>query len=163
MCAAECLNDILQACYNSGEELEDGYRSTPIIRPDVPNCTAIIEQLLARCAESVKRLSDAEERMNRNEGLEAEDKDAFAEENEEEQELLTQLGNSIGQLIKLHSDTGALMPWFDSHVAPTFGPYLQPTVNEHFQIVACCLIDDALEFGGAAAAKYAAGPDYFYK
>ena len=80
--------------------------------------------------------------MNRNEGLEAEDKDAFAEENEEEEELLTQLGNSIGQLIKLHSDTGALMPWFDSHVAPTFGPYLQPTVNEHFQIVACCLIDD---------------------
>jgi hypothetical protein len=154
VCAAECLNDILQACYNSGEELENGYRSVPVIRPDVANSSTIVEQLLARCTESVKRLNEAEERMHRNEGLEAEDKGAFAEENEEEEELLTQLGNSIGQLIKLHSDTGAMMPMFDTLIAPTFGPYMQPTVNEHFQIVACCMVDDALEFGGAAAAKY---------
>ena len=45
------------------------------------------------------------------------------------------------------------MPLFDTHISPTFGPYLQPTVNEHFQI-ACCMIDDALEFGGPAASKY---------
>ena len=85
VCAAECLNDILQACYNSGEELEDGYRSISLIRPDVSNCGTIVEQLLARCAESVKRLNDSEDKVNGNEGLDAEDKGVYAEENEEEE------------------------------------------------------------------------------
>ena len=83
---------------------------------------------------------------------------------EEEDELLSSLSTSIGILLKLHSDTGALMPHFDDVVVPLFSPYMiSPAASstkkqhcEHFQIVACCLLDDILEFGGDHAAKYVA-------
>ncbi len=153
-CAAECLNDVLLACYNSGEEQADGTRVNPLVRPDANNSTGVAEALLGRCAESVKRLADSEATFKGNEALEAEDRENFSEAMEEEEELLQQLGSSIGQLLKLHADTGAMMPFFDATIAPMFAPYLQPTVSEHFQIVACCMVDDALEFGGAAASKY---------
>lgn len=153
-CAAECLNDVLLACYNSGEERADGSRVNYAVRPDVNNSTAVAEALLGRCTESVKRLNDSEATFKGNEGLEAEDRENFSEAMEEEEELLQQLGSSIGQLLKLHADSGAMMPFFDATIAPLFAPYLQPNVSEHFQIVACCMVDDALEFGGAQASKY---------
>ena len=80
---------------------------------------------------------------------------------EEEDELLSSLSTSIGMLLKLHSDTGALMSHFDSFVVPVFSPYMIPSTAkkqhcEHFQIVACCLLDDIIEFGGERATKYVA-------
>lgn len=153
-CAAECLNDVLLACFNSGQEQPDGTRVNPLVRPAVDDSCSIAEALLGRCAESVKRLNDSESAFKGNEGLEAEDRENFSEAMEEEEELLQQLGSSVGQLLKLHADTGAMMAFFDATIAPMFAPYLQPSTSEHFQIVACCMVDDALEFGGTAAGKY---------
>jgi len=56
------------------------------------------------------------------------------------------------------------MPHFDNVVVPLFSPYMIAPAAistkkqhcEHFQIVACCLLDDILEFGGKDAAKYVA-------
>ena len=85
---------------------------------------------------------------------EAEDRGTFSEELDEEQELLTNLTDAIGQLLKLHGE--AIMPVMDATVAPLYAPFLGAEQPEALQIVAVCMIDDVLEFGGGAAVKYMA-------
>jgi hypothetical protein len=46
------------------------------------------------------------------------------------------------------------MSVFDTLVVPAFAPYLAADQPIPLQIVAVCLIDDAIEFGGAEACKY---------
>eukprot|EP00981_Chlorochromonas_danica_P002067 scaffold420_cov169-Ochromonas_danica.AAC.27 len=46
------------------------------------------------------------------------------------------------------------MPIFDQVVAPAFSAYLQADKAVPLQILACSLLDDALEFGGEATWKY---------
>jgi hypothetical protein len=46
------------------------------------------------------------------------------------------------------------MPDFDHYIAPAFSPYLRPDQPEALQLVAVYLVDDVVEFGGAAAHKY---------
>ena len=60
--------------------------------------------------------------------------------------------DALGYLIKLHGDS--FMPFFDASIAPSFAPYLQPNAAPGLQAVAVCLVDDALEFGGASGQKY---------
>lgn len=46
------------------------------------------------------------------------------------------------------------MPVFDGSMATSFAPYLDPSQPEALQIVAICIVDDAIEFGGAGAHRY---------
>ena len=87
------------------------------------------------------------------------DKEAFEEQVEEEDEVLTNLVSSIGIILKLHSDTHEVMPIFDSAVVPLFAPYLVSPSSaqakaqhcDHFQIVSTCMFDDIIEYGGQHA------------
>ena len=163
-CSASCLEEILQVCFDSAEEAVDGSRSaaTVLIRPDAANSKIIVTELLTRCTESVNRRTKFEAAFASNEGLEAEDKEAFEEQVEEEDEVLTNLVSSIGILLKLHSDTHDVMPVFDAAVVPLFAPYLvapgaaqaKKQHCDHFQIVATCMFDDIMEYGGQHACKY---------
>lgn len=131
-CAAEVMRDILQTCYESGEELPAGGRSAPLCAPDLDIATGIAEELLASCGESIKRRQEKEEAFAKNEGLEAEDREAFEEDLEEEEECLSNLVDAIGHMIKLHGLT--FMPFFDAKIAPSFAPFLAATAPAQLQV-----------------------------
>lgn len=151
-CAAESLKDILLACYTSGEENSDGSYTTPICAPSLQISGEIAKELLKLCDDSINRKHEKEKEFEKNEGLEDEDRDAFAEELEEEEDTMTNLVDAIGQLLKLHGP--AFMPIFDANIAGAFAPFLQPTQPAPLQILAVCMVDDAIEFGGHGAHKY---------
>lgn len=75
---------------------------------------------------------EKEDEFARNEGLEDEDREAFAEELEEEEDLLINLVDVIGQLVKLHG--AALMPLIDASVVPSFAPFLAPDKPAALQV-----------------------------
>ena len=164
MCSADSMAKILQSCYDSAAQQVDGSRNaaTVMIRPDIATSQMLISELLKCCKESIDRRMAQEEAFQLNQGKEEEDKEAFEEEVEEEDELLHSLGDCIGVLLKLHSDTDTVMSQFDAEVVPFFGPFMSaPTAAssqfcENFQIVSSCLLDDILEFGGVSAQKYVA-------
>ena len=155
VCACESLFEVLTACYESGEEQVNGYRSDAIIKPTLEVSQELMLQILNACAASVKRSTDREQSFNANEGYEGEDKAGFSEEEEEEEETLANLCNAIGLIIKLNANDAtlpALMQTFHDNVAPVFMQYMSSN-NEHFQIVSCCMMDDAIEFGYPDAAQ----------
>ena len=151
-CAAETMRDILAACYSSARELPDGSCVDFLCKPEETVALSVAKDLLKRSKESLGRRKEKEAAFNKNEGLDAEDKEAFQEELEEENELLTNLVDAMGHLLKLFSS--AFMPVFDTLIVPVFAPYLSATQPVSLQIVAVCLIDDAIEFGGEGAMKY---------
>ena len=153
-CAAEALHDIYQACYNSGTENVDGTKAGFMVMPEIGQCQAVTQELMQRCAESLTRRQDKELAFMKNEGLEDEDKEALQEELEEEEDVLRNYVEAIGHFLKLHGES--FMPYFDALIAPAFGPYLSPQQPESLQVVAICMVDDAIEFGGASAHKYIA-------
>jgi len=171
-CSADCLNQILTSCYNSSPENVDGSRNSNnvLIKPDIAVSKAIIIELLNCCQLSVTRRIEKENEFKSNEGLEDEDIEQFETEMEEEEDLLRDIVDSMGVLLKLHSPDNTntshndIMDVFDSHVAPLFAPYLiapgQPgskstdSTCEHFQIVSTCMMDDIIEHGNNNSIKY---------
>jgi hypothetical protein len=151
-CAAEALKDVLAGCYGSGQEQVDGSRTSLLCRPDEATALEITKEVVTRCRDSIGRRQEKEAAFHKNEGLEAEDMTGLAEELEEEDELLTNLADALGQLLKLFGE--GFMPVFDQLVVPVFAPYLAPEQPAQLQIVAVCVLDDAIEFGGATAYKY---------
>ena len=151
-CAAEALRDVLQACFYSGIEAADGSRGEALLRPDLENCAKIVQEVLARCSESLGRHREFHKAFSSNEGLDAEDRGQFSEELEEEEEHFANLTDALGQLLKLHGDS--LMQIFDQSIAPFYAPLLAADQPAQLQVVAVCMIDDVVEFGGAGAAKY---------
>lgn len=131
-CGAESLRDILFACYTSGTEATDGTYSSPLCAPDLAISTAIAQELLQLCGDSIARKQEKEREFASNEGLETEDREAFAEELEEEEDSLTNLVDAIGQLLKLHGES--FMPFFDQIIAPAFAPYLDPSQPVSMQV-----------------------------
>lgn len=131
-CGAESLRDILYACYSSGVESSDGTYSGPLCLPDLEISTAIAQELLQLCGDSISRKQVKEQEFASNEGLEVEDREAFAEELEEEEDSLTNLVDAIGQLLKLHGES--FMPFFDQVVSPAFAPYLSTSQPESMQV-----------------------------
>ncbi len=78
-CVAECLRDVLQACYDSGMETSDGGRVDPACLPDIAIAGGMVEEIMFGCSESVERRKLKEKAFEENEGLEEEDLEAFAE------------------------------------------------------------------------------------
>ncbi len=151
-CEIESFRDILLACYNSGPESVDGFRSEQIAKPSLQLSLGIMKELLGQCAESLIRRKVMEQGIASNAGYDAEDRESASEQLDEEEELLTSLTDSLGQLLKVHGPD--FMPTFDAVIAPAFSTYLQPHNPASLQIIAVCLVDDAIEFGGEPALKY---------
>ena len=151
-CSAEAMRDILEACYETGADNADGTRGAPACAPDMSQAAYLVTELLQCCGDSVARRQERVDNFASNEAVEDEDKDALAEELEDEEELITNLVDAMGQLIKIHGE--AFMTVIDSTVATALAPFLAPTQPEPLQIVAICMVDDIIEFGGAAAVKY---------
>ena len=151
-CAAESMRDVLAACYSSGAEQPDGKYHSFVCAPAEAMALTITKELLKRSKECLGRRAEKEAAFLKNEGLDADDKEGLSEELEEDEELLTNLVDALGQLLKLFSVS--FMPVFDSMIVPMFAPYLAAEQPTALQIIAVCLIDDAIEFGGEAAMKY---------
>jgi hypothetical protein len=152
-CAAEALSSILVVCIEAGGP-EDANGSIPPswCKPDVSSCATITADILQRCQESVVRRAEQERAIKRNEGLDDEDREAKAVQLEEEENLLEVYVEILGLMIKLHGP--AFMPIFDAVIAPAFAPYLSSKQPTALQILAVCVVDDAIEFGGTIAHKY---------
>jgi hypothetical protein len=151
-CAAEALRDVLRACYQSGVEAEDGSRSNFALLPSVPTSEKLVKEVLTRCAESLLRRHSKADAIAKNDGYDEEDRAGVSQELDEEDDLLTTYADTFGQLLKLHGES--FMTEFDHFIAPAFSPYLRPDQPEALQVVAVYLVDDVVEFGGAAAQKY---------
>jgi hypothetical protein len=151
-CAAECLKDILHACYLSGEEGPEGYRSAPMCSPGVDISTGIMTELLTLSGESLDRYKAITDSFAQNEGLEEEDKEGIEDVLEEEEDILRNLVDGMGELIKLHR--GHIMPVFDSKVAAIFSRFLGDGVEDSLKAIAVCLLDDVIEYGEQPARKY---------
>lgn len=151
-CAAEALRDVLQACYLSGTEAEDGTRSNFLVQPDITTSENLVKEVLTRCAESLLRRHSKYDAIQKNDGYDDEDRAGVSEQLAEEDDLLTTFADTFGQLLKIHGES--FMVEFDHFIAPAFSPYLRLDQPEGLQIVAVYLVDDVVEFGGAAAQKY---------
>ena len=151
--AAEAMRDILCSCYEAGG-VENGDGSIPasFCKPEISSCATICAGLLECCQASLERRNEKETSIKRNEGLDDEDREALQEVLEGENDLLEILVDALGQLVKIHGP--AFMPIFDSAIAPALTQYLAPNHPEGLQVVAVCMIDDAIEFGGSMAYKY---------
>jgi len=151
-CGAEAMRDVLQACYQSGAEAEDGTRSTFLLTPSVEVSEKVVQEVLTRCAESLQRRQTKHDEVHRNEGYDEEDLAGASQELAEEEDLLTVYVDIFGQLLKLHGEK--FMTEFDHFIAPAFSPYLRADHPVALQVVAVYLVDDVIEFGGASAHKY---------
>jgi hypothetical protein len=153
-CAAESFRDVLQACYQSGTQTADGNYAGSMVRPSLETAQILIKEVLQQCGDSLRRRKEVEaSAVQGGDRFEAEDRQAELEEQlEEEDDLLSSLADSIGQLLKTFGPE--IMGCFDSFVAPAFAPYLVNTAPQALQTVAVCLVDDAIEFGGDAGHKY---------
>lgn len=151
-CAAEALRDVLQACYLSGTEAEDGSRSNFLVKPDITTSEKLVKEVLTRCAESLLRRHNKNDAIQKNDGYDDEDRAGVSEELAEEDDLLTTYADTFGQLLKIHGEP--FMVEFDHFIAPAFSPHLRLDEPEPLQIVAVYLVDDVVEFGGSAAQKY---------
>ena len=154
ICAADAMRDVVEACFLSGTEAAvDGSRGQFMALPSAAWSRLAVQHLMAKCQESVVRREDKIRAFEQNEGLEGgEDEESFAEELEEEEDLLATLVDALGFLLKLHGEP--FMELIDEKVAPAFAPYLDPSQPAALQTVAVCMLDDIFEFGGAAALKY---------
>ena len=152
--AAVAFRDILQACYESGHENADGSRDhkAVMICPSLESAQSSSKRLLALAAESINRRTEMENEFTSSEVLEDEDRGAFEERIEEEEELLSNLVDAIGQFIKLHRE--AFMPFFNMSIAPSLTPYLSPEQPKSLQVVAVCIMDDVIECGGKGMEMY---------
>jgi hypothetical protein len=152
-CAVEALRDVIEICYESGTvQNSDGiYSNWQICLPSLDMSLTILKELLLKCQESLLRRGEKERAILRNEGLDAEDRDSYAVELEVEEDLITAIIQTISEFFKIHRSE--LMPFVDQHVAPHFASYLSPTQPQALQVIAVCLLDDILEFGGPEACQ----------
>jgi len=152
--AAEALRDLLHACFESGPLGDDGSRDSKSVlcKPSLEVAQQASNILLELSGESIARRAEKETEFESSEVLEDEDRGSIEEDIAMEEELLTNLVDGIGQFIKLHGED--FMPHFNTAIAPKFAPFLAPTQPKPLQVIAVCMIDDAIEFGGAQMHHY---------
>jgi hypothetical protein len=152
-CLSESLRDVLICCYETGFENVDCKRYNFVCIPDVNTSLNIIQQLLERCNESVQRKNAKEHAIKSNEGLDEEDMISYSQQLEGEYDLMTVYVDAIGQLLKIHGEN--IMPIFNNVVMPLFSSYITGNnVSESLQVIAICMLDDVIEYGGESAKAY---------
>ena len=149
-----------KACFESGgKDLQaDGLPPVPAICLD-PDTANQVAALLAQLAtESCQRRQKKQVAFQNSDELEEDDAERLEEELAEEEELMTNLVDCTGYLLKSLRAPGASVAVFDRHVAPLFKQFMTPAAPATLRHNAICLFDDMIEFGGATAAqKYLQG------
>jgi importin-5 len=150
---AEALRDVLQVCAESGgKEGASGKfkRSTVLLRGH--EASEVLGLVLQAASKGIERRTAITMAFQQDQETDENDEDRLAEELADEEELMTNLVDCVGYMLKsLREESVAL---FDSAVGPMFAPYMaanQPATLRHNAI---CLFDDMIEFGGPGAQKY---------
>ena len=149
---AESLCDILYSSYEYRQK--DGQR---LITLTASESKEIVHGIIIVIESGLKRRSGHFQKINNDLSvLTPDERYEIDQELEEEQNLLTQLVDSIGYVLK--SLEIAFVDTFDSFVAPFFQPLLtaKGTNDIRARLAAVCLFDDFVEHcGRAGAAKHA--------
>ena len=162
--SAESLRDIILACYNTCTENIDGTRdiNTILCKPDMQSISKLSKELLNLSNDSLQRRYELTKEFANSEVLdEDEDGNKFQEDIDIEDELLSNLIDTIGQFIKLHGEE-YMQNIFVNNIAPHFLKYMKPIDNKvsnndndkALQVIAICMIDDAIEYGGVSMNQY---------
>lgn len=146
----ETLRDILLSTYEAAPKADDGSRPPTFPIELTEEITfQIVSGVLLQSAECLLRRNDKEESYQ-NDKYDREDQDD--DEITEEDDLLTVLVDIFGYLLKLLREK--FLNIFEKAIAPSFAVYLQPDQPTSLKVIACCLMDDLIEFGGPATAVY---------
>jgi hypothetical protein len=150
------LRDLFDIVYMTGtEEIDGNHLSGFILTIHDQLQVQIIQFLLLQCAELVVERNNIQEITGKNDALDEEDKELQMEESLEQiDSILTIFIDIIGHLVKLGQSSSTIMTIFDKMIAPAFSSYLSPQQPLSLQRMACCLMDDVIEFGGNASHKY---------
>jgi len=152
-CMSEALRDVLQACFESGgKDPRSGAQLPPNVALAGAQATAVVAAVLEVATASLTRRRAKMTAFSASDELEEEDAERLEEELEEEDELMTNLVDCVGYVLKALRDHA--VPLFDTQVAPLFGQFLAPGNPASLKHNAVCLFDDMVEFGGPASAKY---------
>eukprot|EP00949_MAST-11_sp_MAST-11-sp1_P002975 g2975.t1 len=149
---AEAASMMMRVCYESGGMDEYTCSLRPAVCKVPPKlaqaCTHVFaESAKQSAARRVEKINEARQKQ-----LDAEDMELLEEELEEEDELLTNMVDSIGFLLKQHGPD--FLPLFNQHVAPVFTNLLHPAADDDLKFAAICVFDDVMEFCGESAAPH---------
>lgn len=153
-CLTETIRDILTSCYTSGQETIDGKRIEFLCLPDIHFSSNILTNLiLNQCQDTLTKRNLKVQNFLKNENYDIHDDQDFLEESlEDEDDLLSNLVDIFGQLLKLHG--AAYMAVFQQRLLPAFAPYFASNQPTKLQILSICLLDDAIEFGNGNIEQY---------
>eukprot|EP00898_Chlorokybus_atmophyticus_P005983 jgi/Chlat1/6386/Chrsp44S05759 len=140
-----------EICANMLEALAEVVQLVgPII--DAPQVAAMCRQLQATLEDSARRRADLAKRRHA-EGFDEEEAEMLKDEAELENEVLEQVGECIGSLVKALKSS--FLPYFDE-LLPMVAPLLQTSCTPNERRIAICILDDVIEFGSdnQATLKY---------
>jgi len=155
-CMGEGIKEILKYCFESGGGLvETGVLSPPRIYLSLDKAKAATILLGARASESLVRRQEIEQSFDSAEQFDAEDQEHLDEILANEEELMANIVDSIGYILKCHKEN--FIPIFEEVLFPLFAPILAEAHRYHPSIVtnAVCIFDDCIEWCGVAASRYA--------
>eukprot|EP00736_Rhodelphis_marinus_P007337 Rmarinus@m.1215 len=134
----ECVSDCLEVC---GEGSLD---STQLSK---------LGECFMSIMRTVKERKEARDKSKGDEYYDEEEEEVFLDEDRKDDELLDQIGNCLGTLLKAFKQQ--FLPVFDNF-APVFVGFLRNGEPIHKRI-ALCVFDSLIEYLGAESQKYADG------
>lgn len=155
---AEALADTLLACLIGGmneDETTSAYKvnSVPVLQIPITAVPGLVKTLVEVAQGSIDRRWQAIEKLQNDEDADEAVYNAVDESLENEEELVRNIVDAIGYLLKAHRSEA--LPIFEQHVAPLFSKLLRTDVPESLRFNAVCTFDDAIEWCGEGAYKYA--------
>jgi len=155
-CFAEAIKTVLEVCYRSGsDDIEHEPTRPAVLRlPDAMIGPTL--QLLCGCAgASVQRRLAAMQEARESMGALFDESaiEAIEEDLEVEEELMIEIIDALGYIIKTHKESA--MPMFDRTFGPLLTKILRGTDMPNTLVWnAVCAFDDVVEHCGAASHKY---------
>eukprot|EP01138_Halocafeteria_seosinensis_P011725 gb/GECG01011982.1/.p1 GENE.gb/GECG01011982.1/~~gb/GECG01011982.1/.p1 ORF type:complete len:1166 (+),score=197.18 gb/GECG01011982.1/:1-3498(+) len=155
---AEALADTLLACLIGGmdeDETTSPFKkeSSPVIQIPVTAAPGLVSTLIEAAKGSIDRRWQAIEKLQSDEDADDEAYNAIDQSLEVEEELMRNVVDAIGYILKAHRDQA--LPVFEQHVVPLFSKLLSNDVPEPLRFNAICSFDDAIEWCGDSAHKFA--------
>ena len=147
----EGLKELLRTLHESGGQDDAGAYKKPVYTLPL-NVTLKVTEAVCSAAKlsAARRMEAMKEAAEK--GYEAEDYEQLEEELENEEELMTNLVDACGYMLKTHKEN--FLPAFDAFVGVTFAPLLQVNMPATLRHNAMCVFDDVIEHCGTGAHKY---------
>lgn len=149
---AEAISSTLEAALLGGSDGDYLLTSEPWVRLPGEALGSILPPLLEAAQESFRRRQERAAALEDRDEVDEEAQEALEEELEIESELLTNLTNSMGFVIKNVRE--AFLPVFHDHIFPVLDALLEPPVPPSVRDNALCTCIDVLEWCGPDAARY---------